>query len=104
MSFDCLGIDVLCSIPSDELTCILTIWPSPLDPSTMAVTTTKVSFATKFRIHRWYLVWLPVWAARSNLSASDVDIRTNHRKRAARNGGNMGDFIEAVEEALVQSK
>ncbi len=51
-----------------SLTCMLTCMPSPLVPSTVAVTTTRVSLATKFRTHRLGLLPL-LWAWRSNLSA-----------------------------------
>lgn len=53
-----------------QLTCILTRMPSPLLPLTIAVTTTRVSLATKFRMHRSFLVscdWEVAW--RSNLRA-----------------------------------
>ena len=56
---------------------MLTVWPSPFCPLTIAVTSTKVSFATKFRMHRSYLEEWPVCAWRSNLSAKE-------RGRAAR--------------------
>lgn len=51
-------------------TCMLTVWPSPFDPLTMAVTTTNVSLATKFRMHRSFLPSRCGTAARSNLRAS----------------------------------
>lgn len=35
-----------------QLTCMFTTIPSPLDPLIVAVTTTKVSLETKFRMHR----------------------------------------------------
>lgn len=51
-------------------TCIFTIIPSPLDPLRVAVTTTRVSFDTKFRMHLSdFLSWCG-YAWRSNLSAS----------------------------------
>ena len=57
------------TLQSRKRTCMLTICPSPLDPSTIAVTSTKVSLATKFRMHRSYLAPWPVCAERSNLRA-----------------------------------
>ena len=51
---------------SRTLTCILTTWPSPFWPLTIAVTTTSWSFATKLRMHRSFLL---DEAAKSNLSA-----------------------------------
>lgn len=44
----------------------MTTMPSPLKPSTLAVTTTSVSLATKFRMH---LSFFPCLASRSNFRA-----------------------------------
>ena len=66
---------------SSILTCILTICPSPFCPSTIAVTRTRVSLPTKFRIHLSYLLLWPVCAARSNLSAR-LKGRTMRSRRA----------------------
>lgn len=52
-------------------TCMLTICPSPFCPLTIAVTSTRVSLATKFRMHRSYLLEWPVCAWRSNLRAEE---------------------------------
>jgi hypothetical protein len=49
---------------------MLTTMPSPLDPSIVAVTTTNVSFATKFLMHRVPLGSPRVKASMSNFSAS----------------------------------
>lgn len=68
---------------------MFTTCPSPLVPPTMAVTTTRVSLATKFRIHRWYLALLPGWEARSNLRDHDNCRRVIHNiaaKREERDG------------------
>ena len=62
------------------LTCMFTTCPSPCDPLTVAVTTTKVSFPTKLRIHRWYFAWFPGCAWRSNLSPTAVEIRKDSTK------------------------
>ena len=64
-----------------KLTCILTICPSPFCPSTIAVTRTRVSLPTKFRIHLSYLLLWPVCAVRSNLSAREKG-RTMRNRRA----------------------
>lgn len=50
---------------------MLTICPSPFCPLTIAVTSTRVSLATKFRMHRSYLLEWPVCACRSNLRAEE---------------------------------
>lgn len=63
------------------LTCMLTICPSPFCPSTIAVTRTKVSLDTKFRMHLSYLLLCPVCAARSNLSAQEKGRTTKRRER-----------------------
>lgn len=53
-----------------RLTCMFTRMPSPLAPLTIAVTTTNVSLATKFRMHRSFLLSCDCdVACRSNLSA-----------------------------------
>ena len=58
---------------------MLTTWPSPLFPLTMAVTTTSWSLKTKLRIHRSFF---PLTAERSNFRA-EVSW-TNRRKRRPR--------------------
>ncbi len=51
---------------------MLTCCPSPFEPPTVTVTTTSVSLATKFRIHRSdFLCWPDGCAVKSNLSATD---------------------------------
>ena len=67
-----------------KLTCILTICPSPFCPSTIAVTSTSVSFPTKFRMHLSYLLLWPVCAARSNLSAREKGRRRRDRRTVER--------------------
>ena len=70
----------VCAHPGAALrrTCILTCCPSPLLPPTIAVTRTRVSLATKFRIHRSYLLLCPVCAERSNFKAKEKG-RKNRR-------------------------
>ena len=54
----------------ERLTCMFTRMPSPLAPLTMAVTTTSVSLATKFRMHRSFLLSCDCdVACRSNFNA-----------------------------------
>ena len=74
---------------------MLTICPSPFCPSTIAVTRTRVSLPTKFRMHLSYLLLWPVCAARSNLSAREKG-RTMRNRRAVdrREGFAMPAFIE----------
>lgn len=55
---------------------MLTIMPSPLLPPTVAVTTTKVSLATKFRMHRSTFLSLGPRAVRSNFKALTDAIRS----------------------------
>lgn len=50
-------------------TCMLTVMPSPLCPLMIAVTTTSVSFPTKFCMHRHGFCSWPACACRSNLRA-----------------------------------
>lgn len=53
-----------------RLTCMFTRMPSPLVPLTIAVTTTRVSLATKFRMHRSFLLSCDCdVACRSNFNA-----------------------------------
>lgn len=59
---------------------MLTICPSPFCPLTIAVTSTRVSLATKFRIHRSYLLEWPVCAWRSNLRAEEKGIAARRRR------------------------
>lgn len=57
--------------PASALTCMLTRIPSPLLPDTIAVTTTRVSLATKFRTHLSFLLSCDCEVAwRSNFRAS----------------------------------
>lgn len=60
---------VACGGDRHALTCIFTICPSPLLPDTIAVTSTRVSLPTKFRIHLSYFELCPVCACRSNFRA-----------------------------------
>lgn len=57
---------------------MLTTIPSPLNPSTVAVTTTSVSWPTKLRMHLSF-VWLspPLCAASSNLRALATPMSSN---------------------------
>jgi hypothetical protein len=64
----------------EQLTCILTICPSPLLPLIVAVTTTSVSLVAKFLMHRSFLVLWPECATRSNLRACENG-RTTRRIR-----------------------
>jgi hypothetical protein len=54
-----------------------TFMPSPLYPSTVAVTTTNVSFATKFRMHLTRLLSPALFASISNFNASEQASRKN---------------------------
>lgn len=58
------------SVARAVLTCMFTRMPSPLVPLTIAVTTTNVSLATKFRMHRSFLLSCDCdVACRSNFNA-----------------------------------
>lgn len=78
-------------------TSIFTTCPSPLVPPMVAVTTTKVSLDTKFRMHRWYLPLLPEWACRSNFSEQATDSNANQESSATKDvRGNEGSMVAVV--------
>ena len=64
-------------------TSMLTRCPWPLSPPTIAVTTTRVSAPTKFRIHRG-VSSASGWAYNSNLRAC---VSAMGERRSVRNGG-----------------
>lgn len=66
----CLAAGQVCLRWPGRLTCMFTRMPSPLVPLTIAVTTTNVSLATKFRMHRSFLLSCDCdVACRSNFNA-----------------------------------
>lgn len=71
------------------LTCMFTICPSPLLPDTIAVTSTRVSLPTKFRMHLSYFELCPVCACRSNFR----DEAKGRRNRASRNINEKGAIM-----------
>lgn len=62
-------------------TCMFTNCPSPFDPPTVAVISTKVSLATKFRMHLSYFAEWPVWAGRSNFKVKENGRMARHKSK-----------------------
>lgn len=58
------------SFPAASIMCMFSCMPSPLYPSTIAVTTTNMSLATKFRMHLLERLSCPLPAWMSNFRAS----------------------------------
>lgn len=69
------------------------VWPSPLLPLTVAVTTTNWSLATKFRMHRSFCLdsW-PGWACISNFRAVMRGRRKARHSFKERVSAMMGGF------------
>jgi len=81
-------------------TCIFTICPSPLLPPTIAVTSTRVSLATKFRMHLSYFELCPVCACRSNFRA-EAKGRSSRASRDVNEKGAITNFSGAIMACLM---
>lgn len=78
-----------------ERTCISTFCPSPLFPPTVAVTTTRVSLLTKFRMHRSCGLDS---ATRSNLRANDRRGRRQKRRSLSNDRVDVAMLIVRVDQ------